>query len=427
MPSYHIFTIGCQMNQAEAERLESLLLQKGYAPVESAEEADLVLLVSCAVRQGAEDRITNRLSLLKRLKVQKPSTKVALTGCMVEEDLPLMKKRFPMVDYFFSAGALPDFLDRLPEDILPKTPNVIVNVPIIQGCDNFCSYCIVPYRRGRETSRPLAAIVAEVEELVRRGAKEVTLLGQNVNAYGHDLSPQLDLADLLKALNGIEGLHRIRFLTNHPKDMSPRLIQAMSVLDKVCPTLNLPAQAGDDEILAMMRRGYSVADYRSLVESIRQKVPGVSLSTDIIVGFPGETEAQFVNTRRLIEDIRFDAVHLAAYSPRPGTEAAEKFTDDVSREEKAGRLGELEALQTAIATEMNAAYVGSTLEVLVEDEHKGKWRGRERSGKLVFFKKKPDSLSENNPNLKGRLVEVKITKSGPWSLQGEPVETLKGE
>jgi tRNA-2-methylthio-N6-dimethylallyladenosine synthase len=413
MPNYYIFTIGCQMNQAEAERLESLLFQKGYLPVESAEQADLVLLVSCAVRQSAEERITNRLSLLKRLKVARPMLKVALTGCMVEEDLPAMKRRFPMVDYFFSAGAMPAFLDELPKDILPQTPGVVVNVPIIQGCDNFCTYCIVPYRRGRETSRPLETIVAEVGELVKRGAREVTLLGQNVNAYGHDLSGATDLAGLLTVLDGIQDLYRIRFLTNHPKDMGFRLIEAMSALPKVCPTLNLPAQAGDDEILARMRRGYTIVDYRLLVESIRQKLPGISLTTDIIVGFPGETEAQFENTRRFIEDVRFDAVHLAAYSPRPGTEAAGKYIDDVSPEDKARRLVDLETLQTKIATEVNSALIGSTVEVLVEGEHQGKWRGRERNGKLVFFK--------GPPGQKGQLVKVKLIKTGPWSLQGEPV------
>jgi tRNA-2-methylthio-N6-dimethylallyladenosine synthase len=422
MPNYFIFTIGCQMNQAEAERLESLLFQKGYSSVDSAEQADLVMLVSCAVRQGAEDRITNRLALLRRLKSTRPEMKIALTGCMVEENLALMKKRFPMVDYFFTAGAMPDFLDQLPLDILPQKPGVSVNVPIIQGCDNFCSYCIVPYRRGRETSRPLATIVTEVAELVKRGAREVTLLGQNVNTYGHDLPGKIDLADLLTALNGIDGLYRIRFLTNHPKDMSSRLIEAMATLDKVCLSLNLPAQAGDDEVLVRMRRGYTLTEYRTLVQSIRDGVPGVSLTTDIIVGFPGETHEQFGNTRRLIEDIRFDAVHLAAYSPRPGTEAAEKFPDDVSREEKARRLAELEALQTGIAAEINLALVGSTVEVLAEAQDKGKWRGRERSGKLVFFKSKRDCPSED---LKGRLIAVKITKSGPWSLQGEPVESSK--
>ncbi|XUX00097.1 MAG: tRNA (N6-isopentenyl adenosine(37)-C2)-methylthiotransferase MiaB [Dehalogenimonas sp.] len=423
MPNYFIFTIGCQMNQAEAERLESLLFQKGYSPVDSADKADLVLLVSCAVRQGAEDRITNRLALLRRLKTQRLSMKIALTGCMVDEDLALMKKQYPMVDYFFTAGSMPDFLDQLPDDILPQKPCVSVNVPIIQGCNNFCSYCIVPYRRGRETSRPLDTIVTEVAELVKRGAREVTLLGQNVNAYGHDLPGTVDLADLLQAINSVEGLLRVRFLTNHPKDMSPRLIEAMVSLEKVCPSLNLPAQAGDDDILARMRRGYTVGDYRALVETIRQKVPGACLTTDLIVGFPGETEEQFANTRRLIEDVRFNAVHLAAYSPRPGTEAAEKFEDDVSRGEKMRRLAELEAIQTGIAAEINSSIIGSIVEALVEGEDKGKWRGRERSGKLVFFKVKRDQTLGSD--LKGHLVQVKIVKAGPWSLQGDPIELSK--
>ena len=414
MPNYYIFTIGCQMNQAESERLESLLVQKDYSPVESAELADLVVLVSCAVRGSAEDRITNRLSLLKRMKRDRPALRIALTGCMVEDDLTVMKKLFPMVDYFFSAGALPDFLDQIPRDILPPCPGVTANVPIIQGCDNFCSYCIVPYRRGREVSRPPGEIVAEVKELVRRGAREVTLLGQNVNAYGGDAPGAPDLADLLTALEPIDGLCRIRFLTNHPKDMSRRLIEAMAELPKVCPALNLPVQAGDDEVLARMKRGYSAAAYQTLVESIRQAIPGVALSTDVIVGFSGETERQFENTRQLLEDLRFDSVHLAAYSPRPGTEAAEKFEDDVPRAEKARRLAHLEALQTNIASEINAAYIGTTVEVLVEDEYKGKWRGRERHGKLVFFK--------GNFGLKGQLVTIKITSAGPWSPQGEPVE-----
>lgn len=414
MPNYHIFTIGCQMNQAEAERLESLLAQKGYYPVESPETADLVLLVSCAVRGSAEDRITNRLALLRRMKQRRPALRIALTGCMVEDDLPAMKKRYPMVDHFFSAGSLPDFLDELPGDILPAAPAVAEYVPIIQGCDNFCSYCIVPYRRGRERSRPLEDIVAEVRELVRRGAREVTLLGQNVNAWGHDLEGTPDLARLLAAVDAVSGLYRIRFLTNHPKDMSRRLIEAMSNLSKVCPSLNLPAQAGDDAILERMRRGYTIDEYKRLAAAIRQAVPGVGLTTDIIVGFPGETAEQYGRTRGLLEEIRFDAVHLAAYSPRSGTEAAEKFPDDITKADKARRLAELEALQENIARQINEACIGQTVEVLVEDMHKGQWRGRERRGKLVFFKGKPD--------LKGQIVSVNITGAGPWSLRGEAAE-----
>lgn len=413
MPDYHIFTIGCQMNQSEAERLGNILAHKGYFPVDEPERADLVLLVSCAVRQSAEERITNRLAILKKLKTQRPDLRVALTGCMVGEDISAMKKQYPMVDYFFSAGSLPEFLDEIPRDTLPEKPDVSVYVPIIQGCDNFCSYCIVPYRRGREKSRPLEELEAEVRELVSRGAREVTLLGQNVNAWGHDLPGRPDLAGLLMVLDGIEDLYRLRFLTNHPKDMTDLLIRTISRLPKVCPAVNLPVQAGDDEILRLMRRGYTSAEYRSLVERIRQTVPDISLTTDVIVGFPGETRDQYNNTRRLIEDMRFDAVHSAVYSPRPGTEAAEKYRDDVSAAEKSRRLADLEALQTQIAEANNQTLVGTLTEVLVENTAKDKWRGRNRHGKLVFF--------ESRLALKGQLVNIKINAAGPWSLRGELV------
>ncbi|AKG53055.1 tRNA-i(6)A37 methylthiotransferase [Dehalogenimonas sp. WBC-2] len=419
MPNYHIFYIGCQMNQAETERLERLIEQKGFCPVSSPEQADLVLLVSCAVRQSAEERITNRLAILKKQKLERPSLRVALTGCMVTEDVPGMKRMFPMVDYFFPAGTIPDFLGDLPQDMLPLNPAVSVNVPIIQGCDNFCSYCIVPYRRGREKSRSIKEIVTEVRELTKRGAREVTLLGQNVNAYGHDLAEQKDLADLLSELEGVPELYRIRFLTNHPKDMSHRLLDAMATLSKVCPTLNLPIQAGDDQVLERMKRGYTVFDYRMLVNSIRSAVPGISLTTDIIVGFPGETETQFENTTLLIEDLRFDAVHIAAYSPRVGTEATEKYADDVSKLEKTRRLARLEKLQTSIAAEINTGLIDTMVEVLVEGSDKGKWRGRDRHGKLIFFK--------SSLELKGQLVNIRITNAGPWSLQGELTSVVSKE
>lgn len=402
------------MNQAEAERLGSLMELKGFSGVEKPEDADLVLLVSCAVRQSAEERIINRLAVLNKLKQDRPGLKVALTGCMVDEDPSAMRRTYPMVDYFFGAGQMPDFLDEIPPMILPGKPGVTAFVPIIQGCDNFCSYCIVPYRRGRERSRTLEELQAELTELVSRGVREVTLLGQNVNAWGHDLPGQPDLADLLTSLSRQEGLLRLRFLTNHPKDMSERLMRSLAELDKVCPAVNLPVQAGDDRVLELMRRGYTAGEYLDLVKRLRQAVPGLALTTDIIVGFPGETEAQFQNTRSLMEQVRFDAVHLAVYSPRPGTEAAEKYPDDVPRDQKSRRLAELERLQARIAGEINAALTGETVEVLVENQNRGRWRGRDIRGKLVFF--------ESRMELSGRLVNVRITDTGPWSLRGEIVE-----
>jgi len=294
MLKYHIWTIGCQMNKAESERLGSYFEEMGYQITESAAEADLIVLNSCVVRQHAEDRVVNKLHALKALKQSKPKLTLAVTGCLVNADTAGLKERFPQVDHFFKPGERPEWLEGAGwEQILPQNPTPCTYVPIIQGCDNFCAYCIVPYRRGREKSRPIPEIVSEVRELVGRGAREVTLLGQNVDSYGHDLPDKPDLADLLGELNPIEGLLRIRFLTNHPKDMSPRLIGAIAELDKVCEQLNLAVQAGSNQMLKTMKRGYTIERYRRLIGEIRAKIPEIALSTDVIVGFPGETEEQF--------------------------------------------------------------------------------------------------------------------------------------
>jgi tRNA-2-methylthio-N6-dimethylallyladenosine synthase len=284
-------------------------------------------------------------------------------------------------------------------------------VTISQGCDNFCSYCIVPFRRGRERSRPVEEITCEVRELVRRGAKEIVLLGQNVDSYGRDLPGKPDLADLLTELNKIDDLVRLRFLTNHPKDMSLKLIETIAGLDKVCEQINLPVQAGSDEILKAMKRGYTEGQYRKLIMQIREKIPGVAISTDIIVGFPGESEKQFQQTLDLLSTLNFDTVHVAAYSPRTGTAAARDYTDDVQPEMKKERVGRVEELQEKIQSEINTRLLGSTLEILVEDRKKGKWYGRTRTDKLVFF--------GNTKDYHGRIVKVNIEKTSPWSLQGK--------
>jgi len=411
MPKYHIWTIGCQMNKAESERLGSYLEQLGYQPIATAEEADLIVLNSCVVRQSAENRVVNKLNALKSLKKLRPNLILAVTGCLVNADVAQLNRRFPHVDYFFKPGDFPQWLEKAEwEQKLPQHPAPSTYVSIIQGCDNFCSYCIVPYRRGRNRSRPVKEIVHEVKELVNRGAKEVTLLGQNVDSYGHDLPDQSDLADLLYKLNAIDGLLRLRFLTNHPKDMSPKLIEAVAGLDKVCEHISLPVQSGSDEILEAMGRGYTVEQYRQLITEIRSKVPGVALSTDVIVGFPSETEPQFQQTFDLLSELRFDTVHVAAYSPRPGTLSARKFEDNVPAAEKRRRLNEIENLQEGIAAEINAQLLGKTVEVLIEGERKGKWYGRTRSGKLVFFSHRNDCL--------GQLMNISIDKTSPWSLQG---------
>ena len=374
MPKYHIWTIGCQMNKAESERLSSYFEELGYQPA-AADEADLIVLNSCVVRQSAEERVVNKLHNLRPLKKLRPNLTIAVTGCLVNSDLTKLEKRFPQVDYFFKPGDYPQWLEK-PEwqKILPQHPATSTYVSIIQGCNNFCSYCIVPYRRGRNKSRPLKEIVHEVRELVERGAKEITLLGQNVDSYGRDLPDHPDLADLLHELNPIDGLLRLRFLTSYPRDMSPKLIEAVAGLDKVCEQLSLPVQSGSNEILEAMRRGYAVEQYRQLIAEIRSKIPGVALSTDVIVGFPSETEEQFQQTLDLLSEIRFDSVHIAAYSPRAGTISAREFEDNIPAIEKKRRLDRVERLQEAVATEINTRLLGKTVEVLVEGKK------REKSG-----------------------------------------------
>jgi len=400
------------MNKAESERLGSYLESHGYSAAATACEAELVVLNSCVVRQSAENRIIGKLNALKSIKKVSPQITLAVTGCLVDSKIKRLEERFPHVDYFFRPGEYPTWIAPAePAPIIPQHPQPATFVPIIQGCNNFCAYCIVPYRRGRERSRPVGEVVSEVRELVCRGAKEVTLLGQNVDSYGHDLPQRPDLADLLDELNAVAGLARIRFLTNHPKDMSYRLIERVAYQDKVCEEISLPVQSGSNEILEAMGRGYTVERYRELVGKIRSKVPEVALSTDVIVGFPSETEGQFQKTFDLLSTLRFDKVHVAAYSPRPGTMAARKLVDNVPFAEKRGRLRKIESLQQLVATEINAQLAGKTVEILVVGRKKGKWYGRTRSGKLVFFRGGNDYL--------GRLVKVRLEATSPWALQGD--------
>ena len=412
---YHIWTIGCQMNKAESERLAGFFEQAGYHHSSNIDELDLIVLNSCVVRQSAENRVTNKIHSLRHLKKERPELTIAVTGCYVDSDIENLKKKHPHVDHFFKPGDYPYWLEQTGwENTLHGSTGPATYVPITQGCNNFCSYCIVPYRRGRERSRLVDDICNEVKELVKCGTREVTLLGQNVDSYGHDLPDKPNLAALLQELNGIDGLLRLRFLTNHPKDMSDTLIDAISSLDKVCEQINLPVQAGDNRILSLMRRGYTVEHYRKLIDKIRSKIPDIALSTDIIVGFPTESDEQFRNTFDLLADIRFDTVHVAAYSTREGTIAARDLNDDVNDEEKKRRLSIVEELQEKIATGINANLKGKTVEILVEGRKKGKWQGRTRSDKLVFFR--------DNENLQGKLVEIEIEKTSPWSLQGKIIK-----
>jgi tRNA-2-methylthio-N6-dimethylallyladenosine synthase len=425
MPSYFIWTIGCQMNKAESQQIAGYLDSAGCQAVDSFSSADLVVLNTCVVRESAENKVLGTLGLLKGLKNKHPDLQILVTGCLVNSDTQELQRRFPHVDLLFKSGDYPELIawgeeqgmhieERLllhPHNDGWAAPSPCALIPIIQGCDNFCSYCIVPYRRGREVSRPMREIICEVEELVKQGTKEVTLLGQNVDSYGHDLPGRPGLADLLIELSNIDDLARIRFLTNHPKDMSPELIDAIASINRVCEHLELPVQAGDDDILKAMRRGYTVEQYRELVHTIRCEVPQISVSTDMIVGFPGETEEQFEHSLSLVKEMRFDVVHVAAYSPRPGTIAWQEYQDSVPAEVKKERLHKIEELQAVIAGGINSQLRGEEAEVLVEGSKRGKWFGRTRSNKLVFF--------EDTGEWLGQLVKIKIEKTSPWSLGGD--------
>lgn len=428
------------MNKAESQRIADYLDSAGYRPTNSFLNADLVVLNTCVVRQSAENKVLGTLGLLKGLKDKRPDLQLLVTGCFVNSHTEELKRRFPHVDLLFKPG---DYRQLIAwgetqtasveqGSLSPRftalgtsahwngnrmSPSPCALVSVIQGCDNFCSYCIVPYRRGKEVSRLLDEIACQVKELTRRGIREVTLLGQNVDSYGHDLPGHPDLADLLTELSGIDDLARIRFLTNHPKDVSLRLINRVASLGKVCEHLELPVQAGDNDILSAMRRGYTVEQYRELVHIIRRQVPEISLSTDMIVGFPGETEEQFERSLSLIGQMRFDVVHAAAYSPRPGTVAWREYQDDIPSEVKKKRLNRIEELQADMAGEINSRLQGKLVEVLVEGKKKGKWFGRTRSNKLVFF--------EDASGWPGQLAMVRIEKTSPWSLGGEVKKTIK--
>ena len=431
MNSFHIWTIGCQMNTADSERLASALEQMGLESAEDARDADVVVLNSCVVRQSAEDKVVGNLGAVSRLKKQDPDRVIALMGCMVGPKSDQLARRFPYVDVFMRPQQFEPLLDLLGDrmsldwegcvgNLAPTRPDVACHVPIIHGCDLMCTFCIIPYRRGRQVSRPVDEVAREVELLVTRGVREVTVLGQTVDAYGHDLpddnGTRPDLATLLTRLNDIDGLDRIRFLTSHPNYMSRRIIESVAELPKVCEHINLPVQAGDDEVLARMRRKYTRSEYVALVQQIRDTVPGASLSTDIIVGFPGESDDQFQRTYDLVDELRMDKVHCAAYSTRPGTIADRTMEDDVPHEVKVSRRQRIDALQERILTEVNADLIGSEFEVLVEARKKGKWQGRTRSNKLVFI-----PMQESDDDRTGELVNVRVERAGAWSLQGQPV------
>lgn len=422
MSAFHIWTIGCQMNVADSRRLAESLELYGLTAAQGPHDADVVVLYSCVVRQGAEDRVHGQLHSLKAMKAARPGMKIVVAGCV--SDVPDWRRRYPYVDLVAEPGQdltirdrLIDLLDlseryRFDPDQAVRMPGISEGLTIHQGCNRSCTYCIVPSTRGGERSRPPEVILAEAQQLADRGAKEVVLLSQIVERYGRDLRPRVLLSELLRRLNDdVDGLERIRFLTSYPGDFGQDLVDAVAELPRVCEDINLPIQAGDDETLRRMKRGYVVDHYRELIGRLRSRMPEIGIQTDIIVGFPGETDVQFLNTLAMLDEFRFDVVHVAMYSPRPGTVAANDMLDDIPREEKRRRLHAVESLQKRIATEINQRFQGRTVDVLVEGVAKGRWYGRTRTNKLVHFSDERD--------LAGKVVDVEIVTTEPWYLEGQ--------
>ena len=432
VPCVYIDTYGCQQNEADSERMLGMLREMGYERREDAEGADLVIINTCSVREHAEQRVFGNVGALTHTKRRHPGQKIFLTGCMAGEQhvVDRLKKSYPHVDAVFTSHAqwqLAEILYRAltgkkRQYVTPETGNIAEGLPvqrlgnlkgwvsIMYGCNNFCTYCIVPYVRGRERSRLPEDIRQEVEQMVRDGYKDITLLGQNVNSYGKDLGLEVDFADLLTMLSEIPGDFLLRFMTSHPKDASKKLFDAMAASPKIAKHIHLPFQAGNDRVLKAMNRGYTAEKYLSLIEYARSVMPEIVLTSDVIVGFPGETEEEFEDTLKLIETVGYDALFTFIYSPRQGTPAA-SLPDPYSREEKQKWFDRLLETQNRISQEKHNAYVGRTLRVLVDGSDGEYLTARTDGGRLVRISGPAEAI--------GTFRDVTITGNTTWSLTGQ--------
>lgn len=432
--TFHITTFGCQMNEHDSEVMAGMLLEKGFTPVKERKDADVAIINTCSVRENADKRFFGTLGQLKRRKTENPDFLVCVCGCMMQQQhvIDTIKAKYPWVDIIFGTHNIhqfPELIDNaLAEkkkqvEIWPDGGEIVEGLPakrlhqskalvnIMFGCNNFCTYCIVPYTRGRERSRRPEEILREVRALAADGVKEIMLLGQNVNSYKGEGG--VDFADLIYMLNEVEGLERIRFMTSHPKDLSDRLIQAFVDCDKLCKNIHLPVQSGSSRILKKMNRHYDKEKYLNLVGRLQKAVPGITMSTDIIVGFPGETEEDFEETLNLARTVRYDSAFTFLYSIRKGT-PAEKYEDQIPEDVKHERFNRLVEQINTISAEKNAAYVGTVQQVLVEGPSKTGSRtfaGRTDGFKLVNFR--------GDASMIGKIIDVKITKSNTFSLEGE--------
>ncbi|HBE78585.1 MAG TPA: tRNA (N6-isopentenyl adenosine(37)-C2)-methylthiotransferase MiaB [Firmicutes bacterium] len=436
---YFITTFGCQMNVHDSETLAGLLTSLGYSPASLIEEADIILFNTCCVRENAENRTYGNIGALKALKQARPELIIGMCGCMVQQpsEVAKIKQSYPYVDLVFGTHnlhQLPELIHKVQtsgsrvievwdtdgaiyEDLpIRRAETFRAWVTIMYGCNNFCAYCIVPYVRGRERSRKPEQILAEIQDLVRDGVKEITLLGQNVNSYGKDLTggERWNFARLLREIAYQTDIQRIRFQTSHPKDLSDDLIETLATEAKVCRHLHLPLQSGSTRVLQLMNRRYTREQYRQLAAEIKNRNPGIALTTDIIVGFPGELEGDFQDTLALVSEIGYDGAFTFIYSPRLGTPAA-KMADPVSEAEKKRHLAELMKIQNQISLVKNQAFIGTVTEVLVEgvsERNPGMWSGRNSQNKLVHFK----PVSQLKP---GNLIPVSIISATTFTLEGE--------
>lgn len=434
---YYITTFGCQMNEHDSEKLAGMLENIGYIEGETSEDANVIILNTCSVRENADLRFFGNLGQLKHLKNDNPDLTVAVCGCMMQQEhiVEKVKTKYPFVDIVFGTHNLHEFPEMLIEslnnrsihiNIWDQEGHIVEDIPvkrkyetkafvtIMYGCNNFCTYCIVPYTRGRERSRKPEDIIKEIEMLAENGTKEVILLGQNVNSYGKTLENKMDFADLLYQINGINKLERIRFMTSHPKDLSDKLVQAYKDCSKICNHIHLPVQSGSTRILKKMNRQYTKEHYINLIEKLRAVRPDIAISTDLIVGFPGETEADFTETLDLIEKVRFDSAFTFLYSPRKGT-PAENYDDPIDSETKHQWFDELLKTLNDISKEKNALYQDKVVKVLVEGKSKNdenKLAGRTTTNKLVNFLGNAEE---------GEIVPVKVTKAKTFSLEGKKV------
>ena len=431
-----IKTFGCQMNKYDSEKMSGILSKHNYSLTDDVNCADVVLLNTCSIREKAEQKVFSKLGRLKEYKIKNPNLVIGVGGCVGQISGEKILKRAPYVDLVFGTlniHRLPILIKKVSESNNPvseifsegeenledyaisRESDLQAWVSIMHGCNNYCSYCVVPFTRGREISKKCTDILNEIKKLSQQGYKEVTLLGQNVNSYGNDLDERISFSELLEKIHEIKGIERIRFVTSHPKDFSEDLIKVIKNFDKVCKQIHLPAQSGSNKILSLMNRNYSLDDYMEKVNSLKSNVPGVALSTDIIVGFPGETEQDFEATIDLIKKVEFNNVFLFNFSARPETAAA-KLPDQVERKIKQRRFDTLLDLQKEITLRLNMGLEGKTVEILVEGKSKnnpGKLTGRTCTNKIVNF--------SGNNRLRGKIVPIKIERAGLYSLDGQAI------